>query len=417
MTEPSASSGRTRKVLLVASVWAFEILGASDVFSGRSSTVVDTVVYAAVGSVLLWWRLRFPVLVLVATLVHMLGALVLLPEYRPVGITLVALYTVAANTGAVVAVIALLGMYALTAPIIVFDELSRPLAPQDSPAGVTRALLLAQAIALVACWGVGRWARATRQAARLREELADGERRDAIREERFRIAREMHDVVSHAVTTMTVQAAAARHLMPVDPERAAYALERVEDGGSAAVGELRTMLGVLRSDEAPSPDGIADAMGSLVEGARRTGLWVRVERDATVDASPEVALVVVRAVQETLTNVVKYAGRGADVEIDLRSTPTGLRLTVRDDGGVGLPVPQPRRSGGYGLAGLAERVAAVGGTFFAAPSAESGFEVVLDLPSKISDSDGSMSDSRPPGAPGGSGFGSGTLLCSPNVDA
>ncbi|MEJ2870957.1 histidine kinase [Actinomycetospora sp. OC33-EN08] len=360
----------------------FEVIFASDVPSGHSSALVATVLYAGVGSALLLGRRRFPRWTLVLTLLHMLGALALVPDYRPVAITLVALYSVALMTGTAVAIMALVGMYLVTCPILLADELGRPLAPGDSVAGTVRVLLLAQGIALVATYGMGRWARATRRAARLREELAVFERRDAVRSERLRIAREMHDVVSHAVTTMTVQAAAARHLMPVDPTRAAEALARVEDGGTEAVGELRTMLGVLRSDdpEATAPTPGLDALGPLVDAARRNGLWVRrVDLGEPVDPSPEVALTIVRVVQEALTNAMKYAGRGAEVVVTIEGTAGGVQVGVRDDGGTVPAAPHPR-SGGFGLGGLSERVVAVGGSLRAG-TVGSGFEVVADLPS------------------------------------
>lgn len=379
-------SPRIAEILFIFSVWLLEVVGGSNATTDFGASALTAGLAAGSGTLLLVLRHRCPSLTLIAEVGHYLACAALLADYRPVIVVPVALYAFATTRGTRPALIGLIGTYLVTAPIVVLDELSRPLAQEDTVVGVTRASLLAQGVALLAAWGVGRWARSTREAAQVREELAVVERRDAVREERLRIAREMHDVVSHAVTTMTVQAAAARHLLPVDPARAADALERVEDGGSAAVDELRTMLGVLRNDDKSPPGGVGvglDEIDSLVEGARRAGLWVRVELDSTAEPSPEVALVVVRAVQEALTNVVKYAGRGADVTINLWRTTTGLRLIVRDDGGIGLSIPQPRTSGGFGLTGLAERAAAVGGTLAAAPIDRGGFEVVLDLPRKM----------------------------------
>ncbi|MDL5159888.1 sensor histidine kinase [Actinomycetospora termitidis] len=374
-------SVQTREVLLVLGVFVLELVGGSNTTSDVGAVSLTTLFAAGVGSAALFWRRGHPGLVLTAALVHNLAAAALLTDYRPLAVVPVALYSLAARCGPERAVVALIVAYGLTAPVVVLDELSRPIAPTDTELGVVRAVLLAQAVALLACWGAGRWARATRRAAQLREEVAEFERRDAVRSERLRIAREMHDVVSHAVTTMTVQAAAARHLLPVDPTRAADALSRVEDGGTEAVGELRTMLGVLRSDdpEADVPTPGLDALGPLIDAARRNGLWVRrVDVGEPVDPSPEVALTIVRVVQEALTNAMKYAGKGAEVVVTLEGGPS-IRLAVRDDGGTGPAVPHPR-SGGFGLGGLAERVAAVGGMLRAA-AVGTGFEVVADLPS------------------------------------
>lgn len=213
------------------------------------------------------------------------------------------------------------------------------------------------------------------------------EAEQAAARERARIAREMHDILSHAVSIMIVQAEAGPVAVRRAPERAEAAFEAIAETGRDAMAQLRTMLGVLRTDEAaprsPQP-GIGELAG-LLERVRGSGLEVTYERTGPVRALPAALEATVhRVVQEALTNVVKHAGAAA-VAVRLEYGERELTVTVTDDGrGPGvLPrtgsVPGAR-PGGHGLIGIRERAAAHGGTARSGPRPDgTGFEVRVVL--------------------------------------
>ncbi|GIM91860.1 sensor histidine kinase [Paractinoplanes toevensis] len=217
------------------------------------------------------------------------------------------------------------------------------------------------------------------RADRLRSERADA-LRDATRQERARIARELHDIVTHNVSMMVIQAGAARKVLDTAPEAARDALLAVEEGGRAALGELRGVMGLLAAAEddtlAPQP-GLAQ-LPPLVDRVRDAGI------DVTVTTSGEryplpagLELAAYRVVQEALTNTVKHAS-GARATVDVAYSPDGLRITVTDTGG--LPTPDSATSTGRGLAGLRERIAVYGGTLQAAARLTGGYRVQAQLP-------------------------------------
>ncbi|MFJ4780467.1 sensor histidine kinase [Streptomyces sp. NPDC088762] len=190
------------------------------------------------------------------------------------------------------------------------------------------------------------------------------EAEQAAARERARIAREMHDILSHAVSIMIVQAEAGPVAVRRAPERAEAAFEAIADTGRDAMAQLRAMLGVLRTDggspRSPQP-GIA-GLRELVDRVRASGLRVSYERTGAVRELPAALEATVhRVVQEALTNVVKHAGASA-VEVRLAYGPQALTVTVTDDGrGPGAA------SGGHGLIGIRERAAAHGGTAESGP--------------------------------------------------
>jgi signal transduction histidine kinase len=201
----------------------------------------------------------------------------------------------------------------------------------------------------------------------------------AVAEERTRIARELHDVIGHSVSVMTVQASAVRRLMRPDQARERAALETVEATGRAALAEMRRMVGVLRSrdsepDLAPPPT--LDDLDRLIESVRAAGLRVDLRSEGTVGPLPSgLDLAAYRLVQEALTNTLRHAHASrAEVLLDYRDD--ALAVTVRDDG-VG---PGPSPSAGTGLLGLAERVAVYGGRLRTGRAAGGGFELLAELP-------------------------------------
>jgi signal transduction histidine kinase len=203
-------------------------------------------------------------------------------------------------------------------------------------------------------------------AALRREEQA----RRLVYEERLRVAQEVHDVVGHGLAAITMQADIALHMLPSRPEQAPVALEAIRSAGRAALDELRATLSVVREEPAPGVAGLAD----LVERMSGTGLEVTLEVGDMARALPEaVDRTVYRIVQESLTNVLRHAG-ATRVDVDVAYGPDVI-VTVRDDGR-NAPMYVP----GRGIAGMAARVEALGGTVQAGPDSEGGFRVSARLP-------------------------------------
>ena len=203
--------------------------------------------------------------------------------------------------------------------------------------------------------------------------------RVAVAEERARMARELHDVVAHAVSVMVLQVGAVRHRMPAASEEG-EALKNVEHAGRMALTEMRRMLGALRQGDdslelGPGPG--LDDLEALAGDVRAAGLDVRLHvRGAPIPLPRSVDLSAYRIVQEGLTNALKHSGgRRADVTVD--HAPGELRLEVRDDG----PGGWARNDGlGHGLIGIGERVKAYGGDMSAFAAASGGWVLRASLP-------------------------------------
>jgi signal transduction histidine kinase len=219
---------------------------------------------------------------------------------------------------------------------------------------------------------------------RVHRERADRERAVLI-EERARIARELHDIVAHAVSVMVVNVGAARMQLDLDPQRSREPLLRAEQTGRQALAELRRLLGVLRTgpddDDAaavtPQPD-LTD-LQRLAEQWQTSGVSVGLRRSGDVSTlDPGLQVSAFRIVQEALTNAVKH-GPATRVEVDLRRTADRLVIEVHDDGtgrrtGLGLP------TSGHGLIGMQERAAIFGGHVSAGPASPGGWQVRAELP-------------------------------------
>jgi signal transduction histidine kinase len=211
----------------------------------------------------------------------------------------------------------------------------------------------------------------------IRNRQAEEARRRAS-DERLAIARDLHDVVAHNISVINVQANTALHLMDRQPERAREALTAIHEVSRQALGEIRSVLGVLRADGAdapliPSPG--LDRLDELAAHTRTAGIAVRVERDGVPRPVPAgVDAAAYRIVQEALTNTVRHSG-GHAVRIRLRYDPAALTIEVDDDGRAAHP-PRP----GNGVAGMTERARALGGTLDAGPRPDGGFRVLARLP-------------------------------------
>jgi signal transduction histidine kinase len=221
----------------------------------------------------------------------------------------------------------------------------------------------------------------TAELERAREELA----RRAVVEERLRLARELHDVVAHAMSVIAVQSGVGAHVAASRPEEVGKALAAIEATSRGALEELRRLLGVLRQDSDPQASltpvpGLAN-LDRLLAEVGKAGLAVRVRVEGTPLQLPAgVDLSAYRIVQEALTNVAKHAGSAhAQVTIGYRDQDVTVEIT--DDGrGVVTPVGDGRGGTGHGLIGMRERVAAFNGQLEVGPRPGGGFRVAARLP-------------------------------------
>lgn len=258
--------------------------------------------------------------------------------------------------------------------------------------------LLISAPIVVAAIGLHTWKHRADEGrsrlSRLEREQAEALRR-AVEHERGRIARELHDVVTHNVSVMVIQAGAARKVMATDPDDAREALLAVEAGGRAAMSELRHVMGLLTmdADGADDTDGASDGaarppdlsplpgldqLAALAARIRDTGVPVAL----TVTGQPRplpagVELTAYRVVQEALTNMVKHAV-GASAAVTVRYDAGHLRVDVTNTGGT--PGPAASTGNGHGLIGLRERLAVYGGTLRTGPRPLGGYRVQALIP-------------------------------------
>nr|WP_260860162.1 histidine kinase [Streptomyces cupreus] len=233
-----------------------------------------------------------------------------------------------------------------------------------------------------------RWQAAVGERGWLLERERENAARAAVAAERDRIARELHDIVSHNVSLMVVQAGAAREVLGTMPDEAATALRAVEDAGRGAMTDLRHLLGVL----APSQDGEdvltpqpgLDRLGTLVDRVSFAGLPVEVRISGEARPLPRgVDVTAYRIVQEALTNALRH-GEGGKAEVTVRYADHALRVEVLSTGPsvlTGDAPPRVARQGtGRGLLGLRERVAVYGGDLDARRRIGGGYRVRARIP-------------------------------------
>ncbi|MBB5154394.1 sensor histidine kinase [Saccharopolyspora phatthalungensis] len=211
----------------------------------------------------------------------------------------------------------------------------------------------------------------------------DQQARIAVAEERNRIAREIHDVLAHSVSVMVTQADGAGYALHRNPELAERALQAIGSTGREALGELRSLLGVLRDTAEPDPGRIPQPTGAnlneLIDRVRGLGHSVSLELTGDFTALPTgIGLSAYRIVQEALTNVVKHGGAGTTAAVRANNDGQHIEIEVVDDGM--RPKPTGRTSGGNGLIGMRERAVIYGGTLEAGPCAEGGWRVRAVLP-------------------------------------
>jgi signal transduction histidine kinase len=204
----------------------------------------------------------------------------------------------------------------------------------------------------------------------------------AVAGERARIAREMHDIVTHNLSVMVALADGAVFAQEASPQRATAAMRQVGVTGRQAITDMRRFLGVLRADE---PDALRHPMpgieqlGSLAEQVRAAGLPTRLEVAGDPAAvSGAAQLTVFRLVQEALTNTLKHAPPGARAEVRVACLPDAVSLAVTDDG-AGVEAGDPSGASGHGLPGMRERAASYGGRLTAGPQPGGGWRVAAEL--------------------------------------
>lgn len=260
-------------------------------------------------------------------------------------------------------------------------------------AGLAIALLMAAVVAdqaAVAFAGVGwtvaavlggemlRARNAMREQYAERAARAEAERDRRVAEERMRVARDVHDVLAHTVSVMTVQAGVAADALERDPAAAASALARVRAAGREAMAEVRATVAALRAAGSPDTEPVPglERIDDVVRGARGQGLIVDLAREGTGAEVPSlVALTAYRVVQEAMTNVIRHAG-ATRARVRVTQAAEALRVEVDDDGrGVGTGV-----AAGFGLSGMAERVEALGGELAWGPARGGGWIVRATIP-------------------------------------
>jgi signal transduction histidine kinase len=337
----------------------------------------------AVGPVALLWRRRSPALVLGVVMAACVVYFALGYPYGPAWLSLVVAIWTAVTAGARRAAwaTALLGLAAYFALAVLLGRVDPATVPEI--AAHLGWLLLVLVVAEVAMAG--------RQRRLAAERTRAEEARRRAGEERMRIARELHDVLAHNISLINVQAGVALHLMDEQPGQSRTALAAIKQASNDALGELRSVLDVLRQgDEAPprAPASGLAQLDSLVAGAGATGLEVRTRVEGPPRPLPAgTDLAAFRIVQESLTNVTRHAGP-ATTTVLLAYGDKDLTIQVDDDGrGVEPPSVAgiPLRPG-RGLAGMRERVAALGGELTTGPRPGGGFRVQARLP--LDDADG-----------------------------
>jgi len=340
--------------------------------------VLTTAVYS-----LLLLRWRRPVPVFAAQWVYGLAGL-LVPGYGPFAGLLMAVHAVACRTSGRTAAVALAGC-AVPFGIDCFIAADQRIHVETSFVVSFAAQFFLYMILTITVWGLGRLSYTTeRRSQRMQQQQAA----EAVRAERLRVARELHDIVAHAVSVMLLQAAGARALVGTEDEQVRQSLAVIEGSGVEAMTELHRLLGLLRSvdpakaeaDYTRQPQ--LEDIAALVEVSRASGLDVETVTDGhpgRLDASVDLAAY--RLVQEALTNTHKHAGHGAAVRIHLHWHLDHLTITVRDISGLmGGKTRSASLSSGHGLEGLTERVNLVGGRLDVGPVQGGGFLVRAELP-------------------------------------
>lgn len=354
---------------------------------------VQVFVALAITTLPLIVRRRFPWPVFLFCLVSFLG---LQNAFNGFSLTIVgpvvAIYTIASERGRTEAVVAV----ALAVAGLMFS---------DPHAGTANMVLFTrfQNIAMVVAAGLAGYAyrthrayvKATEERAVEAERTREEEAARRVEEERVRIAREVHDITAHSLSAVSIQAAAAERMIDRDPAAAKEAIATVRATAKSALDDIRSMIGVLRcGDDAAetAPTAGTDRLDDLVTYLCDAGIEATLEAKGycRADVPAHVDMALFGIAREAVTNIVRHA-HARTVSIRLTVEAGKARLVVEDDGnGCGLSasaasagaLPQAADGEGHGIAGMAERVHLLGGTFAVGDRAGGGFRVVACLPTK-----------------------------------
>jgi len=370
---------RSRPDLLLA--LGLAVLGQVEIWSREFDA--NNVAYAALAlpmTLALAWRVRAPLAVLAVIGGTFFPSALLFPLSGDAAFAvwvalLVGLYSVGAHAGGWRAVAGVLAMLAVVFGVVAAD-----------PEGADLGSYVFFLFVVGGPWLAGRAIRHRRLSERRLEAralTAEREReekaRAAVAEERARIARELHDVVAHAISVIVVQARGGRRSVATEPEEARGAFDSIETTGREALAEMRRLLGMLRTDDqelALAPQPSLHYLDALVAQVREAGLPVELSVVGQPTAVPPgVDLTAYRIVQEALTNVLRHAGP-AEARVEVRYGVDDLEVEVTDTG----RRPVAGDGTGHGLVGMRERVTLFGGELEAGRRREGGFAVRARLP-------------------------------------
>jgi signal transduction histidine kinase len=380
LPDRSPAGPTARDVALAAGLGLFMLVGTFGNEYGPGTRHPDAGAAALVIAIAacLTVRRRRPVQVLAVVWVLTLGYFLARYPYAPVWLGLVVAYYTAVVTGHRLA-----GAVAGVSGFLIFPWLDDLLGRGPAP---WPGLLSFIAASLLVVFGLAEGMRVRRQRAAEAARTRAEEKRRLAREERIRIAQELHDVLAHNISLINVQASVALRVNPQLPEQARTALTAIKQASREGLGELRTVLDVLRQTEDPAAapgwpaPGLAQVQ-ELVEGAKLAGLDAGVEVEGEPFPLPaSVDLAAYRIAQEALTNVLRHAD-AMTVRVHVVYRPDELQIRIEDDGGG--PQPEGEDSRGNGLSGMRERAAALGGKLDAGPRAGGGFEVLARLPLRL----------------------------------
>lgn len=374
---------RLSETVLIIAVFLASVFVPSDnendkqiVLRALSDVPILVIILIAIASVSLFWRKSQPIKVLVITLIIMSLSTGLGYSFdffgAPILMYSIGRYEINKHLNHIGA-----GGAAIIAIIQLFDS-------SETLSDIGAALFI-----LCLSWYIGFRIRARGEYLRLLQERAEQLEREKIYEsqravaaERARIARELHDVVAHQVSLMTVQAGAAKTIAGNNLPKAIMAMEAVENAGRQALVELRHLLGIIRIEEeseqlSPQP-GLTD-IPKLVDGFRKAGLPVNYSVDSINFSLPiGIDLTIYRIIQEALTNVIKHAGDNVIADVKIAIDNNFVSITISDNGI--MNINKKNEHVGYGIIGMRERISLLSGSFEAITDNKEGFKIVCRIP-------------------------------------
>jgi len=335
------------------------------------------------------WRDRAPMTAFATQCVLTMAAWPIMHYYIPVAGIPVALYAVSVHYSKEISLLALLASFIPNGLAAAAVFRAHPTFAEGFRFFIPNAIFLV--VVAVGVWGAGRLTQASRQhVQQLEREQETAREAEVLATERRRIARELHDIVSHAVTVIVLQAAGAARVADTNFDKVKQSLAHIETTAKQTMAELRRLLGVLEASDCTHPAAGIDELGpqpgladltKLLTSLRATGMRVTVDIKGTPhELDPSVDLAAYRIVQEGLTNVLKHVGKDANPQLRLVWEDQSLLIEI--DNGTNLAEAHRGQalSDNRGLVGLRERAHAVGGDLHAGPHRGGGYRLTTTLP-------------------------------------